>query len=78
MPNSHRPSDTTRRSCLCRIGRCELSLETVWQSLNSQPIDHPRRVAFSEEVQVQSHATVHSVFIFCVAYNVAACGRSGG
>jgi len=40
MPNSHRPPDTTRRSCLCRARRCELSLETVWQSLKSQPIDH--------------------------------------
>jgi len=30
MSNSHRPPDTTRRSCLCRVGRCELSLETVW------------------------------------------------
>ena len=26
----------------------------VWQSLNSQPIDRPRRVAFSEQVQVYS------------------------
>jgi len=25
MPNSHRPPDKTRRSCLCRIRRCELS-----------------------------------------------------
>ena len=25
MPNSHRPPDKTRRSCLCRIWRCELS-----------------------------------------------------
>jgi len=50
----------------------------VWQSLNSQPIDRPRSVAFSEEVQVYSYAAVHSVFTFCVAYNVAACGRSGG
>jgi len=32
-----------------------LSLETVWQSLNSQPIDHPRRVAFSEQVLRFSH-----------------------
>ena len=40
MPNSHRPPDTTRRSCLCRARRCELSLETVWRSLKSQPIDH--------------------------------------
>jgi len=30
----------------------ESSFETVWQSLNSQPIDHPRRVSFSEEVEV--------------------------
>ena len=44
MPNSHRPPDATRRSCLCRVRRCELSLETVWQRLNSQLIDHPRRV----------------------------------
>ena len=29
MPNSHRLPDTTKRSCLCRVGRCELSLETV-------------------------------------------------
>ena len=50
MPNSHRPPHTTRRSCLCRVRRCELSLEAVWQSLNSQPIYHARRVAFSEEV----------------------------
>ena len=35
-------------------------------------------VAFSEEVQVQSYAAVHSVFTVCVAYNVAACERSGG
>ena len=33
MSSSHRPPDTTRRSCLCRVRRCELSLETVWQSL---------------------------------------------
>jgi len=51
MPNSHRPPDTTRQCCLCRVRRCELSLETVWQSLHSQPIDHPSRVAFSGEVQ---------------------------
>jgi len=25
MPNSRRPPDTTRRSCLCRVRRCELS-----------------------------------------------------
>jgi len=25
MLNSHRPPDTTRRSCLCRVWRCELS-----------------------------------------------------
>jgi len=35
MTNSNRPPDTTRRSCLCRVWRCALSLETVWQSLNS-------------------------------------------
>jgi len=35
-------------------------------------------VAFSEEVQVYSYAAVHSVFTLCVAYDVAACGRSGG
>jgi len=40
------------KTVLCRVRRCELSLETVRQSLNSQPIDHSRRVAFSEEVQV--------------------------
>ena len=78
MPNSHGPPDTTRQSCLRRDRRCELSLETVWQCLNSQPIDHRRRVAFSGEVQVQSYAVVQSVFTFCVAYDVAACGRSGG
>jgi len=39
MPNSHRRPYTTRQCCLCRVRRCELSLETVWQSLNSQPID---------------------------------------
>jgi len=55
MPNSHRRPDKTRQSCLCRVRRCELSLETVWQSLNSQPIDHPRRVAFSEQVLRFSH-----------------------
>jgi len=38
----------TRQDCLCRARRCELSLGTVGQSLNSQPIDQPRRVAFSE------------------------------
>ena len=63
MTNSHRPPDTTRRSSLCRVRRCELSLETVWQSQNSQPIDHPRRVAFSEEVRFshmqQSTACLH-------------------
>jgi len=32
MPNSHRPPDTTRQCCLYRVRRCELSLETVWQS----------------------------------------------
>ena len=58
MPNSHRPPDTTRRSCLCRVRRCELSLETVWQRLNSQLIDHPRRVTFTEEVQALSYAAV--------------------
>jgi len=35
MSNSHRPPDTTRQCCLCRVWRCELSLETVRQSLNS-------------------------------------------
>jgi len=35
MPISHRPPDTTKQCCLCRVGRCELSLETVWQSLNN-------------------------------------------
>jgi len=35
MPSSHRPPDATRRSCLRPIRRRELSLETVWQSLNS-------------------------------------------
>ena len=63
MLNSHRPPDTTRQCCLCRIRRCELSLETVWQSLNSQPIDHPRHVAFSEEFRFarmqQPTACVH-------------------
>ena len=43
------PPDT-RQCCLCRVRRCELSLETVWQRLNSQPIDHPRRVTFSKDV----------------------------
>jgi len=43
MPSSHRPPDKTRPCCPCRVGRCELSLETVWQSLNRLPIDHPRR-----------------------------------
>ena len=32
---SHRLPDKTRRSCLCRVRLYELSLETVWQSLNS-------------------------------------------
>ena len=64
MPSSHRPPDTTTQCCLCRVRRCELSLETVWQSLNSQPIDHPRRAAFSREDYVQSYAAVHSVFTF--------------
>jgi len=40
MPNSHCLPDTTRQCCLCRVRRCELSLETVWQSLNSQSINH--------------------------------------
>ena len=44
------PPEKTRQSCLCRVSRCELSLETVWQSLDSQPVDQPRRVAFSDEV----------------------------
>jgi len=26
MPNSHRPPDTTRQCCLCRVRRCELAL----------------------------------------------------
>jgi len=25
MPNSHRPPDTTRQSCLCRVRRCEFA-----------------------------------------------------
>ena len=33
--NSHRPPDTTKQCRLCRVRRCELSLETVWQSLDS-------------------------------------------
>jgi len=33
--NSHRRPDTTKQCRLCRVRRCELSLETVWQSLNS-------------------------------------------
>jgi len=49
-PNSHRPPDTTKQRCLCRIRRCELSLATVWQSPNSLRMDDIRRVAFSEEV----------------------------
>jgi len=36
MPSSHRPPDTTKQSCLCRVMRCELSLETVWQSLSDK------------------------------------------
>jgi len=36
MSNSHRPPDATRQCCLCRVRRRELSLETVWQSLNSR------------------------------------------
>jgi len=55
MLNSHRPTDTTGRSCLCRVRWCELNLETVWQSLISQPIDHSRRLTFSEEVYAYSH-----------------------
>jgi len=35
MLSSHRPPDTTRQCCLCRVRRRELSLETVWQRLNS-------------------------------------------
>jgi len=43
--------------------------------------DHPRRVTFSEEAQaLQQSRRPPSVFTFCAAqaYNVAACGRSGG
>jgi len=36
MPNSHRSPDKTRQSCLCRVRRCELNVETVWQSLDSK------------------------------------------
>jgi len=55
---------------------CAVSGGVKWVSL-AKPgqLDHPRVVAFSEEVSVQSYATDHSVFTFCVAYNVAACGR---
>jgi len=35
MPTPLRPPVATRQCCLCRVGRCELSLETVWQSLDS-------------------------------------------
>jgi len=46
----HTARQTRQDGAVCRVRRCELSLETVRQSLNSQPIDHRRRVAFSEEV----------------------------
>ena len=51
MPSSHRLPDKTRQdSGQCRARQCELSLDIIWQSLNNWPIDHPHRVAFSEEV----------------------------
>ena len=48
----HTASQTRQESAVCVVsgGGCKLSLETVWQSLNSLPIDHPRRMASSEEV----------------------------
>jgi len=54
------------------------SRDSLAWSEQSAPTDHPRRVAFSEEVlALQSYAAVHSVFTVCVAYNVAAAGRLG-
>jgi len=47
MPNSHRPPDNTRRSCLCRIRRCELSLDSRDRLAKSEQLADPRRVAFS-------------------------------
>jgi len=79
MPSSHHPPDKTRRSCLCRIGRCELSLEAVWQSL---PSTVSRQITLVAWRLVKKFTLVicnspQRVYIF-VAYNVAACGRSGG
>ena len=48
VPNSHRPPDMTRRSCLCRIRRCELSLKTQSLSKSEQSADRsPSSVAQS-------------------------------
>jgi len=76
MPTSHRSPDTTKRSCLCRVGRCGLSLETVWQSLNSQLRDHLHRVTFSEKFRpsLVICCTHHAHIV--LAYNVAKCARS--
>jgi len=43
-----------------------MSFETVWQSLNSQPIYHFRRVTFSEEIRpshMQQSSRPQSVYI---------------
>ena len=61
------PPDTTRQCWLCRVRRCEMSLETVWQSLNSAW----RLVKFFLGLVICN--SPQRVYIF-----VAACGRSGG
>jgi len=56
------------------IRQCELSLETVWQSLNSWLVDHPRRVAFKFRFSHMQQFT--ACLHFCVTYDVRVGGRS--
>ena len=64
MPNSHSSPDKTRRPWLCRVERCELSLETEqladrspssrsvqWRSLGLVICNSPQRVYFLPGVQ---------------------------
>ena len=65
-PIQNRPPDKTRRSCLCRISRCKLSLETVWRSCL------PAMVAI--DWQAQRH-TRHEKTVLSVSCRVVCIGQ---
>jgi len=62
MPSLHRPPNITRQSCLCRIRWCELSLETVWRSLNVAWHLHVAKKFRPSRMQQSLH--LHRVCIF--------------